>query len=146
MVSRFRGCFVSGFLGFLVSILFVSRLLIFLVSWFLALLVSEFVGVLVSWFLSFLVPKFSGFVVPWFLGFLASEFQRFKDSKCHSIVWGEYLPGITEFPFHVFRKILIPYAGFPRTFETDFHDFWCPPFLKFSESWISIHRFIEIIY
>ena len=55
----------------------------------------------VSWFPDILVSKFFRFLVSKFLGLDVSKIQ------------GSHM---TKNPFHVFWKILIPYARFPRTY------------------------------
>ena len=68
----------------------------------LGILLLENQQIMVSWFLGvwFLDCK-----VSWFLGFKVSWSRNFKDSGSH----------ITEYPFHVLKKILIPYSRFSKT-------------------------------
>ena len=74
---------------------------------------KDFFGFLVPWLQSFLVSCFLSFKVSWFQRCFVSKFQRF-----------------TTFPFHVFRKILIPYPRFPRFHSTVRRQFSVPAFSK----------------
>ena len=99
---RGRGFWVCWFLGFLVFG--------FLVSWFRSFLVPEFLGSKVPWSLGFWVSKFQSFLVSKFLGL----FQSFKVSKIQR-------SHITQFQFHVFWKMLIPYSRFPKQYTDLYH-------------------------
>ena len=85
-------------------------------------LVCLFLRVLVSWFFGFLVSSFLGFLVSWFFAFLASWFLRFTISKFQNFGDTKIIPcrlkdaaQITEFQFHTFWKILIPYSIFSQS-------------------------------
>ena len=82
-------------------------------------------GFLVSWFLlvskrlAGMVSKLLGFKVPKLLGCKVSNFQRLKKSL-H--VFKKDGLRITTNPCHVFWKIVIPYARFPRIYQTGHRD------------------------
>ncbi len=103
----------------------------------LGFLVSEFLGFKVSWFL--------GFKVSWFLGFKVSKFQRFK-SFIYDFVQ-KHLLCITRIPFHVIRKIFIPYPRCSRNLKADLRGVSVPVLSKTSQNMISeTVRFTNILY
>ena len=107
------GLMILRFYGLMVLLLYGFMVLYFMVLWLYDFMVLWLYGFMVLWFYSCMASWFYGFIVLWYYGVMALCFQK-----------------ITNFSFHVSRKILISYPGFSRCYLTVFHHCPVPVFSK----------------
>ena len=119
----------------------------FIILWLYGFMVLRFYGFMVSWFYSFMVLWFYGcmvlsfyaVVVLWFYGFMFCSFM---------VLWfyGFLVSKNTDLPFHVFRRILVPYPRFSRFYYTDRRFCSVLVFSKIVNMLDHILRFTNIIF